>query len=166
MRYYKYTLNYLYSGFEDSDTEITSSTTVEPINEDYILYNPDTNSWEQEPEDILTFEQIQAQYQKDNLDFFDEYMDGIYEGLADFEPATFRSQEDEWRAWSLDDTASTPYVDVLCAKRGIDKITLMAKIGYKVQGFADLQGTMHSLDDLIASCTTQEQLESLPLPWL
>ncbi len=165
MRYYKYNLEYYYTGFEDSDTVLESATTVTQSG-DFIIWNPETLVWEEELNNLYNFEEIKAQYQQDNLHYFDDYMDMVYGSLADFEPETYRSQEDEWRAWVIDPNVATPYVDVLCYNRGVDKETLMAKIGQKVQFFANVQGQMHHLDDVISSCVTQEELEALPLPWL
>ena len=71
MRYYKYNLEYYYTGYEDSETTITSATTTEPP-EDYIIWNPITESWEEEPVDIISFAAIQYQYKQENVNYGDD----------------------------------------------------------------------------------------------
>lgn len=165
MRYYKYNYEYYYTGFEDSDTPLESSTIV-PQTADYIIWNPETQLWELEPVIVKTFQETQEEYDTDAINYYDDYMKTVYESIADFEPQTFQTQEAEWREYKKDINAVTPYVDILCLKRGLTKEDLMNKIEQKVLYFASVQGDLHHDQDLIKNCTTIEELNALVLPWL
>lgn len=168
MRYYQYNLDYSYTGFTDSDVAVTSSTTIQPESVDHIIWNPTLSVWELEPEVVQTLEEMQTEEINNCHTFFDDIMDNIFDGLAKFEPMTFATQEEEWRLWKEDNTADTPYVDILCARRNIDKPTLMGKIGLNVMAYADAQGNMHALEDAILSSSdvpTLEYIKANVLPW-
>lgn len=168
MRYYKYNLEYYYTGFEDSDTPILSSTTIEPNAPEDIVWNPELQAWEHEVHLAQTLEEMQLEELNNCHAFFDDMIDNVFSSLASFEPQTFATQEEEWRLWNVDPLAPTPYVDRLCTLRSLDKPTLMAKIGVKVVSFADAQGNMHALEDAINSAPdipTLEYYKANVLPW-
>lgn len=168
MRYYKYNLEYYYTGFEDSETELLSSTTIAPENQDDIVWNPTLQVWEHEVHQAQTLEEIKIEEIKNCHAFFDDLIDNVFNSLASFEPETFATQEEEWRAYQLDINAQTPYVDILCNRRNIDKAALMSKIGIKVMSFADAQGNMHALEDAIDNAPdipTLEYIKANVLPW-
>lgn len=165
IRYYKYNMDYYYVGFEDSETVLTGATTIEPLTVDHIVFNVNTQEWELETTQDLTLDELKVIYYKDVQNFFDDMMENALSGIASFEEGTFQTQETEWRAWSLDNTAPTPYVDILCYRRSTDKETLMEKIGLKVMFFADIQGQMHTLEDAISKAGTSVALELIPYPW-
>lgn len=168
MRYYQYNLEYSYTGFTDSVGEVTSATTIAPESNEHIVWNPTLQVWEHEVHLAHTLEEEKLDEITNCHTFFDDIMDGVFDGLASFEPMTFATQEEEWRAWTADANALTPYVDMLCLKRSIDKTTLMGKIGYKVIAYADVQGNMHALEDAINSAPdlpTLEYIKANVLPW-
>lgn len=168
MRYYQYNLEYYYTGFTDSDTEILSSTTIMPSTVDHIIWNTTSQVWELEAPHVFTLEELQTEEIDNCHAFFDDIIDNVFDGLASFEPQTFATQEEEWRLWNTDNTAPTPYVDRLCAIRGFDKATLMGKIGVNVVSYADAQGNMHALEDAILSAPdipTLEYYKANVLPW-
>lgn len=168
IRYYQYNLEYYYVGYTDSDTPILSSTTIVPETVDHIIWNPDLEVWELEAPLVLTLDQMKTQEIDNCHTFFDDIIDNVFSSLAGFEPQTFATQEEEWRAWNIDPLSDTPYVDILCARRGIDKAILMEKIGLKVMSFADAQGNMHALEDAITNSPdipTLEYIKANVLPW-
>lgn len=168
MRYYKYNLDYFYTGFIDSETEVLSATTIEPSDPADIVWNPELQIWEHEPHVAQTLEEMQTVEIKNCHSFFDDIISNVFSSLAEFEPQTFATQEEEWRLWNTDNTAPTPYVDRLCALRNLDKPTLMAKIGTNVVSYADAQGNMHALEDAILSAPdipTLEYIKTNVLPW-
>jgi len=166
LRYYKYNQDYYYTGYVDSETVVTSSTTEIPLSSSHIIWNPDTNVWEEEPIEVLTLDEEKERALFNVRSYFEDIMSTIKSGIANFEEETYRTQEEEWRAWNLDPNVQTPYVDILCFRRNIDKPTLMGRIGQKVSFFADIQGQMHALEDAVNNCTSKEQIDSIPYPWL
>lgn len=167
-RYYQYNTDYYYTGYTDADIPILSSTIIEPETVNHIIWNHSANVWEIESTPTQTLEEIQKEEIINCHQFFDDIIDNVFSGLASFEPQTFATQEEEWRLWNEDNTASTPYVDILCTRRNIDKTTLMGKIGTNVMGYADAQGNMHALEDAILSATdipTLEYIKANVLPW-
>ena len=166
MRYYKYNLEYYYIGFIESEEVTPSSTTTSPESEDHIVWNPTAKVWELEAIYVLTLDEEKTLKHKDTFSYFEDIMDSVKATMANFEADTYHTQETEWREYVLDTTALTPYVDKLAERRGKSREELMQRIGGNVMFFADIQGQMHSLEDAIDSCTTIEQLESIPYPWL
>lgn len=166
MRYFKYNLDYYYTGYEDSESPITSSTLEIPSDETFIIWNPDIQTWEVEPTKVKTLDQVKSEYTLIVQNYYDDYVEQVFASLADFEQATFATQEAEWRAYQADINAPTPYVDILCFRRTLTKSVVMEKIGQKVMFFADLQGQMHALEDAITACTTTDEVQSITYPWM
>jgi len=106
----------------------------------------------------LSLDTLKADAIKRLRDFFNAKIDLIKSDNAQYEIDTWPIQNAEWTAWVANNTAPTPYVDALSAARGVDKPTLMGKIGYKSVGVATIQGTQHGLEDQIKAATTEEEL--------
>lgn len=165
MIYYKYDLTYVYVGEVESSTTVDSATTTAPIDDTYILYDPDLDVWNQLPNE-LSLADMQAVYNRQLIDYYNGFIDTIRGGIADFEEGTFATQELEWRAWTADAAAPTPYVNILAATRGITKEDLMYRIGLKITYYANIQGKLHSFQDQINSTTTIAELTAIEYPWL
>ena len=58
------------------------------------------------------------------------------------EISTWAKQESEARAYLLDSTASTPFIDAICLARGIDKSYLVDKIIEKADAYAVVVGML------------------------
>lgn len=166
MRYYKYNFEYYYTGFEESDIEITSSTTIVPDSSDHIVWNPDSQVWGLEIDNEQTLDEAKTEYIHLIHDYFEDTMDSVKATMANFEQDTYQTQETEWRAYEQDNNALTPYVDKLAELRSIPKDYLMQRIGSNVLFFADIQGNMYALEDAVNAQETVEGVYGLPYPWL
>lgn len=58
------------------------------------------------------------------------------------EIATWTKQENEARAWFIDNNVSTPLIDAICTSRGVDKAYLVNKIIEKADAYAIAIGTL------------------------
>ena len=63
-------------------------------------------------------------------------------GVPESEKLTWTKQEDEARAWTIDNTANTPLLDAIVSARGIDKATLVDKVIVKADLYAQAIGTL------------------------
>ena len=66
----------------------------------------------------------------------------LTDGVPDAEIATWVKQESEANAYMLDNTVSTPFIDAMCAARGIPKDYLVTKILEKALSYAIAVGTL------------------------
>lgn len=86
----------------------------------------------------------------------EEYESAINELLLEYtkhEVDTFQKQETEARAYILDNSVSTPFIDSLCSGRGIQKDIIVPKIIMKADAFAIAVGELtgikqKKIDDL------------------
>ena len=78
---------------------------------------------------------------------------------------TFDKQEAEARAWTVDNSAETPLVDMLTAGRQIDKAELIRRIIAKSDAFAlatgYLTGQRQRYEDLLGEAQTVEEVEAI-----
>lgn len=78
---------------------------------------------------------------------------------------TFDKQESEARAWTADNSAETPLVDMLAAGRQIDKAELARRIIAKADAFAlatgYLTGQRQRYEDLLGEAQTVEAVEAI-----
>jgi hypothetical protein len=88
--------------------------------------------------------------------------------IYDTEKETWERQKFEADKYLLDNTASTPFLDILSTNRGITKEELVTKIISKADAYATYVGTQlglqHKAEDEIDACTTLAELDSLNLP--
>ena len=121
------------------------------INNGYIMLdidNPIANHIENEDGTIsTTFRELtSAELLPYTLkDINKEYEDGVRKltiDTPDSEKQTWLKQESEARAYLLDSTASTPFIDAICLARECDKSYLVGKIIEKSDAYAVAVGTL------------------------
>lgn len=78
---------------------------------------------------------------KANADF-DAAISRLTSSIPTSEISTWAKQESEARAYLLDSTASTPFIDAICLARGIDKSYLVDKIIEKADAYAVVVGML------------------------
>ena len=91
-------------------------------------------------------------------DRFSEKMKNLIVDASALETATWEEQKREALLYQLDNTASTPLIDILVAGRGIDKSELVTKIltnveSYKVK-LANLLVEQQQLEQRVKACQT------------
>lgn len=154
MRQYTFDNNNKYTGFLDSVTFVENSTVTKPATSDHKLWNSVDDVWEIIPPIPDTLETVKANKVKEARDYFNEIMISFEDDAAKFEIATWEIQRSEWISYIANPAALTPYCDMLATTREITRDDLMAKVGYKVVGVAQIQGNLHKLEDVINACLT------------
>ncbi len=157
MRQYTYSLDNIYTGFVDSAEVVENSTPIPPETDLHIVWNGVL--WEVETAVIYTLDELKTIKKDDARKHFDEIVRGLEDDVADFEVQTWETQRHEWLAYIQDANAITPYCDMLCLTRQVSKEHLMERIGYNVVGFAQIQGSLHRIEDIVNSCTTESELD-------
>lgn len=97
-------------------------------------------------------------------DHFNGVIAAIKADVAPHELETWDVQRADLERWMANPDAPTPYVDGLCAARGLTKEALMNKIKAKVTALATLQGTQRSYEDLVKDAETIEDVLAITLP--
>lgn len=161
MRQYRYDSNYKYIGFIDSEEYVLNSTPIEPASRDHTIFDPVNNVWTIPPAITLTLDDIKANKINEARQYFNEIIVNLESNSAEFEVATWETQRSEWLAYISDVNANTPYCDTLATARGITKDVLMCKIGAKITGIAQIQGTLHKTEDSINACTTESEVNAI-----
>ena len=82
---------------------------------------------------------------------------------SSYELETFATQQAEWKLWSADSNASTPFIDALSAARGIDREVLLNKIGANALNIASILGLQQAKEDAIKACTAVAEVEAIIL---
>lgn len=159
MRQYTFDINNKYTGFIDSDTFIQSSTAVAPETPEHKLWNATTNVWDLLPPVTVTLEIAKANKINEARDYYNEIIVGFQSDSAEFEIETWETQRSEWVRFIGDPLSLTPYCDMLATTRGITRELVMEKIGIKVTSIAQVQGTLHKIEDQISACTTIEAVD-------
>lgn len=113
---------------------------------------------------IDTLEGARAFRIKEVREHFGAMIGALKSDAAPYEVETWSVQRDEYARWLANPDAATPYVDGLCAGRGIAKAELMPKIGAKVAGLASIQGVQHALEKEIEAALTVEEVRAIQLP--
>lgn len=114
--------------------------------------------------DITTIEGARAFKVKQVREHFNRLIEGLKADAAPYEVETWGVQRDEYARWVADPAASTPYVDGLCAGRGVPKEVLMPKIGIKVAGLASIQGMQHALEKEVEAAQSIEDVMAVAIP--
>ena len=78
---------------------------------------------------------------KANADF-ETAISSLTSSIPTSEISTWTKQEQEARAYLLDSTASTPFIDAICLARGCEKSYLVGKIIEKADAYAVAVGTL------------------------
>lgn len=73
---------------------------------------------------------------------FEQSMLPIVNGVPDFERESWKKQEEEARAYQVNNAAATPLLDSLAATRGISKAELVTRIITKADLFATVSGQL------------------------
>ena len=98
------------------------------------------------------------------------YIESLISSYPDFEKLTFETQKSEARAWSANNAASTPNVDILALNRGVDREVILSKINTKADQFERISmaiaGQRQKLQDLIDDARTVEELESIKISFV
>jgi len=95
---------------------------------------------------------------------FNNKMKELAAKYPETERDTWPIQQAEWSEWVKDpDNAKTPFVDSLAAARGIDRETLLERIGVKVTEIAALLGKKQAFEDQVAQAETLEDLEAISI---
>jgi hypothetical protein len=91
-------------------------------------------------------------------DRFSEKMKNLQVEGSDLEVATWEEQKREALAYTADNTASTPMLDILSAGRGIEKSELVTKVLANVESYktklANLLLEQQLLEDRVRACQT------------
>lgn len=114
--------------------------------------------------DIATLDGAKAFKIKQVRQHFNQMIEALKADAAPYEVETWGVQRDEYARWAANPEAATPYVDGLCAGRGVTKAELMPKIGAKVAGLASIQGMQHALEKEIEAATTPEEAMNVEIP--
>jgi hypothetical protein len=135
--------------------------------EAFINSLPDSESYENlgeaNPAQEITFEALQTKMLSDVVAQATAQYDEALKAYSSNERATFLSQESEARAYSLDNTASTPTIDTLATARGVDRVVLINKVLDNLTSRDVTTGQQQAAEDAIKSCTTVAELEALAI---
>lgn len=101
-----------------------------------------------------------------------QYSAAIDQLTSDYPPAeiaTWERQRAEAVAWGADPAASTPWIDIAAAARGLDRDEYLARTLAKVTAFAGasayLTGRRQGIDDQIRAATTAEELAAIVIDY-
>lgn len=92
---------------------------------------------------------------------FEAIVAALKADAAPYEVDTWPTQHVEHSAWVANPATPTPYTSQLAASRGIPHADLMAKIGIKVAGLADIQGKQQALEDAVKAATTEAEVSAV-----
>lgn len=88
--------------------------------------------------------------------------DSLTAGYPEFEKLTWEDQRREALAWDADNSTPTPYIDVLAAQRGIDRVDYLKRTVAKTTAFANaaqkLVGQRQKYEDQIKLAASPEAL--------
>lgn len=92
---------------------------------------------------------------------FEAQVAALKADCAPYEVETWPVQTQEYSRWLADKSSLVPYVSALATGRGMALDALMAKIGIKVAGLAELQGKQQALEDRIKAAETLEAVAAV-----
>lgn len=130
----------------------------EVIGRDELQYDEDTQKPSEQDDGSWTavdlpFEQARQNKLNSFQQTYEQNMQTVREGYSESEIASWDKQEKEARAWQADNSAETPFLDVLAQARGIAKADLVAKVIAKAdlatQYTAQQTGIRQALEDAI-----------------
>lgn len=124
-------------------------TEIELYQSEYIEYSEDNFEFDSnytykiENNEVVKTERNDNSYllSKANADFETAIL-SLTSSIPTSEISTWTKQEQEARAYLLDDTASTPLIDAICLARDCDKSYLVGKIIEKADAYAIAVGTL------------------------
>lgn len=105
----------------------------------------------------------------DNNAAYEAAIDLLTSDYPAAEIATWERQRAEAVAWGANPAASTPWIDIAAASRGIDRDIYLSRTLAKVNAFAGvsayLTGRRQGIDDQIRAATTAEQLAAIVIDY-
>ena len=110
---------------------------------------------------VLSFDELQENLIQATKAKFQTIVDTANNKRTAYELDTFRTQEQEYRNYISDNTASTPFLDSLSTARGITKLELIAKIEGSLSDYATILGQQQLAIDDIMACVTLEDLVAI-----
>ena len=124
-------------------------TEIELYKSAYIEYSEDRFEFDSnytykiESNEVVKTERNDNSYllSKANADF-ETAISSLTSSIPTREISTWTKQESEARAYLLDSTASTPFIDAVCLAREVDKNYLVGKIIEKADSYAVAVGTL------------------------
>ena len=124
-------------------------TEIELYQSEYIEYSEDSFEFDSnynykiENNEVVKTERNDNSYllSKANADF-ETAISSLTSSIPTSEISTWTKQEQEARAYLLDSTASTPFIDAICLARGCEKSYLVGKIIEKADAYAVAVGTL------------------------
>lgn len=104
-------------------------------------------------------------------DKLDRYADTAFQNLVQssgVEISSWDKQEAEAKAYTIDNTTPTPFIDTLASARGTTKEELVIKILEKAAAFeiagAQIIGGVQSIKDTIKKASTISEIKAIALP--
>jgi hypothetical protein len=125
---------------EDSTWKLLSEFELKEDGTPYAEYNQDGTPdlvKEQEEAKLTTLSKANAEYE--------EQVKALTVGIPESEKLTWTKQEQEARAYLLDNTVATPLLDGIVVNRGVDKDYLVTKVIEKADMYAMAVGTLTGL---------------------
>ena len=111
-----------------------------------------------EEEVLPTLEENKIKKSKLNTDNAQRLMSEEFSSSPDFEIKSFSTQQREYEAYILDNTAPTPFIDGIILPTET-KAEFMAKVGANLSFIQGIQKQMRQTDLEIKNCTTQNELD-------
>ena len=143
--------NYLLHNGDGTIKQFTrcDETEIELYQSEYIEYSEDIFEFDSnyiykiENNEVVKTEKTDSTYllSKANADF-ETAISSLTSSIPTSEISTWTKQEQEARAYLLDSTASTPFIDATCLARGCEKSYLVGKIIEKADAYAVAVGTL------------------------
>lgn len=114
---------------------------------------------------VPTFEELKSAKLSEINATYNAATSSLVAAYPKSELLTFDKQEAEARAWTADNSAETPLVDMLAEGRQIDKAELVRRIITKADAFALATGYMtgqrQRYEDLLDAATTAEEVAAI-----
>lgn len=143
--------NYLLHNGDGTITQFTrcDETEIELYKSAYIEYSEDRFEFDSnytykiENNEVVKTERNDKAYllNKVNADF-ETTISNLTSSIPTSEISTWAKQESEARAYLVDSTASTPFIDAISLARGVDKSYLVDKIIEKADAYTVVVGTL------------------------
>ena len=126
---------------DETEIELYQSEYIE-YSEDSFEFNSSYN-YKIENNEVVKTERNDNSYllSKANADF-EAAISSLTSSIPTSEISTWTKQEQEARAYLLDATVSTPFIDAICLAREVDKSYLVGKIIEKADAYAIAVGTL------------------------
>ena len=126
---------------DETEIELYQSAYIE-YSEDSFEFDP-SYTYKLEIDRVVKTERNDKSYLLSKADAdFETAISSLTSSIPTSEISTWTKQEQEARAYLLDSTASTPFIDAICLARGCEKSYLVGKIIEKADAYAVAVGTL------------------------